>query len=431
MKNSIYAKSIIFFLTLFFISNSLLIIVFIGSINTTVNITNEDYLYEAALTVEKLKNSGLSDNDIVDAISSDLLKVNFYDNLDDIKNDYKLIFFENQIRDINNGKKVLSEGYLVFMTGGQYCIISSSIASSPLTIKIAIVVAALIIVSVSVFIVFLGVGTIIKPLIDMSKAARKVAEGDYDIRLTESKNKDAIGQLIDDFNMMCKKLSETEMLRNDFISGISHEFKTPINSISGFAKIIKEETENPDHKDYLDRISEEAERLSTLSQNILTINRLDNIEDLADIEHYSFDEQIRQSILMLEKKWSEKNIELNIELDKVKISAKQDMMKQVIINLLDNAIKFTPYNGKIEITLTKEKNKATLFIHDSGKGIKKEEIDRIFEKFYKGDPSRNTMGNGLGLSIVKKILDLHGFSITVRNSEEGGAEFVVIIPEKN
>ena len=430
MRNSLYVKSIIFFILILIVSNTLMIIVFISTINNILSISNEEYIKDSADTARKLQELELSRSDIVSTVSNDRVRIKFYDNYNSIEERFKEAIFEKQRAEIEKGGEVIIRSQDIFMlikTDGGYCIIYPIQKEGPLTLQMAIIAAAFITVCVAVFLIFLGVGTFIKPLINMSEAARKITEGDYSVRLEPRENKDAIGQLVDDFNEMCRKLSETEMLRNDFISSISHEFKTPIQSIYGFANLLQEETEDPTHKEYLKRIREEAERLSTLSANILQLNKLDHIIDLG-IDNYSLDEQIRQSILMLEDKWSAKKITFNIEMDKVKIMAKEDMMKQVFINLLDNAIKFAPLKGRIDVILNKEKDRIKVIIHDNGKGISKEEEERIFEKFYKGDPSRNTSGNGLGLPLIKKILDLHNFKISVTNSKTGGAEFTITIP---
>lgn len=430
MKNSIYVKSIIFFVIIFFVSNTLMVIVFLSSFNNSVNITNEEYLIESASIVRKLYSYGLEQGKIKNSASNDRVQVVFYNSIEEIEDKWqKKILLIHKTRLSSDGEVVVrsNDVFILFKLGESYCLIYPLNAEGPITIRVAIVVAALITVSVAVFIVFLGVGTFIKPLLNMSVAARRIAQGNYDVSLETRENKDAIGQLVDDFNAMCKKLSQTEMLRNDFVTGISHEFKTPIQSIFGFANIIKEETSNETHKEYLARISEEADRLSTLSANILQLNRLDNMIDLDYRDIYYLDEQIRQSILLLENKWTEKNITMNIELEKIQITARQDMMKQVFINLLDNAIKNTPDYGKIDILLYKDIDQIVVVIHDSGKGINENDFDRLFEKFYKGDRSRHSSGNGLGLPIVKKIIDLHGYTIQVTNSPTGGAEFTIII----
>lgn len=410
-----------------------MVIVFLSSFNNTINISNEEYVVESANTVIKLYEYGMDVENIMDAASNNRVEVLIYDEYEDIPNVYRRRVYQYHRARLDEERAVIIRANTMFAIcklDDYYCIVNPLYHDGPITIRIAIVVAAFITVSVAAFIVFLGVGTFMKPLLNMSVAARKVAEGDYDVKLEPRENKDALGQLIEDFNDMCKKLSQTEMLRNDFVSGISHEFKTPIQSIYGFANILKEETTNDTHKEYLARICDEAERLSNLSASILQLNRLDNMVDIGNRDYYYLDEQIRQTILMLERKWVDKNINLNIELNKVKIYARGDLMKQVFINLIDNAIKYTPVNGNIDIELIKKQDHCIAIIRDSGKGIIDSEKELIFEKFYKSDHSRNTTGNGLGLAIVKRILTMHGYSIKVHNVINGGAEFIIEMPFK-
>ncbi|MGI6701928.1 MAG: ATP-binding protein [Christensenellales bacterium] len=430
MKNSIYVKSIIFFLIIFFVSNSMMVLILIFSASSADDINNENYLTMSSDIVIRLYELNIDKETIINTASSDRISLDFHQDLSSAKDAHKGVIKDSHIEQLNKDGKVFitkGEGYMIFYAGQEICVIKAAESSGVFSMRMAIIISIIITVSVAVLIIFMGIGSIMKPVIKMSTAARKVAQGDYGVRLEERKNKDALGQLIDDFNYMCKKLSETELMRKDFVSSISHEFKTPIQTVHGYARLIKEETGNKEHKEYLDRIILETERLSTLSANILTINGLNQMIDLGELQCFSFDEQIRQCILILESKWSKKNIQLNIELDKTIILAKQDMIVQVVINILDNAIKFTPDGGRIDISLKKSEEFAVFSVSDSGRGIDPEEKDKIFEKFYKCDPSRNTSGNGLGLSIVKKILDLHGFNIEVSDNIKGGAIFTVYL----
>lgn len=408
-----------------------MIFVFISSFKSSANMTSDDYIEQSANIVKKLYDYGLDEESIINTATNERTRVLIFNSFLEIDEQYR-----NQINILNKNrieanKEVIihqDDTFIIFKLDSKYCIIYPLLNNGVFTIQMAIIVAGIITICLAIFTIFMGIGTFMKPLINMSIAARKIAKGDYDAFIEVRQNKDAIGQLVDDFNYMSKKLYQTEMLRNDFISNISHEFKTPIQSIYGFANLLYDEEKNDIHKEYLKSICEEAERLSSLSSNILQLNRLDNMVNIGEYSIYDFDEQIRQSILMLESKWTEKNLLFNIELDPIKINAQKDMMKQVIINLLDNAIKFTPDNGTIDIILYKDRENVVVVVHDSGKGIMEDEMERIFEKFYKGDKSRNSSGNGLGLSLVKKILDMHGFTINVKNAVTGGAEFTIVIP---
>ncbi len=224
---------------------------------------------------------------------------------------------------------------------------------------------------------------------------------------------------------MTKDLASIEILRNDFISDISHEFKSPITSIEGYTKLLADS--NDEAKDeYTDIILHETERLSNMATNILTINKLDN-ENIINTEEFKLDEQIRRSILLLENKWNEKAIELDVDLDDVIIKANKDLINQIWINLLDNAIKFSPLNGRISIKLINHEKRCEFIIEDEGIGISKEDQEKIFEKFYKADKSRNIEGTGLGLSIVKRIVDLHEGEIKLDSQVGRGTRISVFL----
>jgi signal transduction histidine kinase len=277
-------------------------------------------------------------------------------------------------------------------------------------------------------IMFLIVGKmIVKPIKEITDATKKVATGDFNIIL-ENKREDELGDLIDSFNKMTRDLGSIEILRNDFISDISHEFKTPITSIEGYTKLLAA-SDDEVKDEYTDIILQETKRLSTMASNILTINKLDN-ENIINSEEFRLDEQIRKSVLLLENKWSLKNIELDLQLAEVKIQGNKGLINQIWINLLDNAIKFSPSNGLISLELKENKDKCKFIIQDQGVGINKEDQERIFEKFYKADKSRSTEGTGLGLSIVKRIVDLHNGKIELYSKIGEGTRISVILNKK-
>lgn len=182
---------------------------------------------------------------------------------------------------------------------------------------------------------------------------------------------------------------------------------------------------NKKHTWNLGIIIEETKRLSILTKNILTLNKIDNQNISTEVEFFSIDEQIRKVIVLLENKWVDKNIELEIELDNIQYKGNQNLMSQVWINLIDNAIKFSPKGEIIEIRLYKEQENILFSIKDKGVGILEEDQKRIFEKFYKGDKSRNTDGNGLGLSIVKRIVNIHQGQILLESSIDDGTKIIV------
>lgn len=266
----------------------------------------------------------------------------------------------------------------------------------------------------------------------ISQAMRSIAKGNFKKRVPEKAETEVIteiGDLERSFNQMAADLEGIEMFRNDFINNFSHEFKTPIVSIRGFARQLQSgNLTEEQRKEYLEIIISESERLATMSQNVLLLTKLENQNIVTEKTEFFLDEQIRNCILLLEKSWSEKDIELDLELDEIKYTFNEEMLSHVWINLMSNAIKFTPAGGKISMRLSKE-GEATVFeIKDTGHGMSEEVKARIFEKFFQGDSSHATKGNGIGLNIVQRILTLAGGTIVV-NSEQGeGSIFTVTLP---
>lgn len=277
-------------------------------------------------------------------------------------------------------------------------------------------------------IILLVVRGVVKPIKRISQASKEVAKGNFEIEVPVI-SKDEIGQLTTDFNLMIKELKNIDVLRKDFVSNVSHEFKTPITSINGFAKLIRDGNLSDEQiAEYSNIIVGESERLSLLSSNILKLSELDSkiIREQATL--YSLDEQLRKTILILEAQWSKKEIEFDIELEKVYISGNEHLLHEVWLNLLQNAIKFSNQKGIIKIRLRKSGDKATVEISDNGVGIAEEDKAHLFERFYKGDKSRSKDGNGLGLVIVKKIIDISGGEISFQSEWGKGSCFIVELP---
>lgn len=262
-------------------------------------------------------------------------------------------------------------------------------------------------------------GRTTKPLRDIMNAADQIADGDYSVRLN-LKGMDEFRQLGEKFNHMAEELQSVELLRSDFVGNFSHEFKTPITSIRGFAKALKWDDLTPEEREeYLDIIISESERLSTLSLNVLYLSKIENQKILADKKRFNLTEQIRLVAALLDQKLSEKRLELVFDAEEFFVVANEKMLEQVWINLLDNAIKFSPEGGKIEIRMKQTGSGLSVKISDQGSGMSPETKEHIFDKFYQGDLSHSVSGNGLGLTIVQKIMDLHGGSIIVHSSDRG------------
>ena len=266
----------------------------------------------------------------------------------------------------------------------------------------------------------------------ISQAMRDIAKGNFKKRVPEKNETEAIteiGDLERSFNQMAQNLEGIEMFRNDFINNFSHEFKTPIVSIRGFARQLQSgNLTDEQRKEYIDIIVSESERLSVMSQNVLLLSKLENQTIVSEKTEFYLDEQIRKCILLLEKFWSEKDIELDIDLDEIKYEFNEEMLSHVWINLISNAIKFTPKGGKIRCSLKLVEGTTVFEIEDSGNGMSDDVKARIFEKFYQGDSSHSTSGNGIGLNIVQRIVTLAGGNIEVESEEQKGAKFIIYLP---
>lgn len=270
---------------------------------------------------------------------------------------------------------------------------------------------------------------ILKPISVFSEVSNEVARGNFEIRMEPMSRIKEIQELTHNFNIMVTELSSIETLRIDFVANVSHEFKTPLAAIEGYATLLQEkELSDSDKDEYIHMIMDSAKKLSVLTGNILSLSKLENQELVLDNLEFRLDEQIREIILLLENKWSEKNIDLIIELEKVKFSGSKSLLGQVWMNLFDNAIKFSPNGGQIQILLTIWNGGVMVKVKDNGSGIDSTEINHVFDKFYQSERSRNETGNGLGLSLVKRIIDICNGTITVNSSMNMGSEFIVFLP---
>ncbi len=266
----------------------------------------------------------------------------------------------------------------------------------------------------------------------ISHGMREIAHGNFKARVPESDKGNALsefGELERSFNQMASDLDGIEIFRNDFINNFSHEFKTPIVSIRGFARQLQSDRlDDETRKEYLEIILSESERLANMSSNILLLTKLENQQIVSEKTRFDLDEQIRNSILLLEKAWSEKNIELDFELESVKYVFNEEMLSHIWINLFSNAIKFTPDGGTVKCRLYLSDTSVICEISDNGIGMTDEVRERIFEKFYQGDRSHSVNGNGIGLNIVHRIIILANGSIKADSEPGVGSKFTVTLP---
>jgi signal transduction histidine kinase len=271
----------------------------------------------------------------------------------------------------------------------------------------------------------------LRPVNRLINHMNRLAAGDFKARLVfrgAFGSHPAIRELTDSVNKLAEELEHIEILRSDFINDFSHEFKTPITSISGLAGLLEKGGLDDDRRQlYLRSIREEAHRLSSLATSILYLKRVESQKILTDVSSFNLSEQLRSSVLLLEERWSRKGIELSLDFDEYGIEASEELLRQVWINLLDNAMKFADEGGRIDIDLTESSGYLTVRIGNSGSEIPREIQERIFTKFYQADASHATKGNGIGLAIVKSIIELHGGRIAVK-SENNYTSMIVTLP---
>ncbi|MCM3039637.1 HAMP domain-containing histidine kinase [Paenibacillus motobuensis] len=268
----------------------------------------------------------------------------------------------------------------------------------------------------------------LNPIRKVIDATHKVAGGDFSVKV-DLKGIGELEELSQSFNKMTQELSSIETLRSDFVNNFSHEFKTPIVSLRGFAKLLKENNlSEEERREYLDIIITESERLAALSTNVLTLSKYETLEIVVDKTPFRLDEQIRKSIVLMEPKWSAKEININVNLNKVIYNGNEDLTQQIWLNLLDNAIKFTDQYGFIDITLEYENDKIRFVIQDDGSGMDDQTQAHIFDKFYQGDTSHSKTGYGLGLPLVKRIVELCGGRVGVQSQLGKGSIFTVVFP---
>ncbi len=234
---------------------------------------------------------------------------------------------------------------------------------------------------------------------------------DFSVRLSSMRKdgkKDEFEVLFEDFNTMAEELSSTEMMKSDFIANVSHELTPPLAVIQNYATLLQSEyLPDEERRLYPKRISEASRRLSALVTNILQVNLLENQKIKPALHPFNLSEALCRCILNYESELDEKEIELYTDLDQdLSLTSDENLLDMVWNNLLSNAVKFTPPRGKIRVMMQQEGDSATVKITDSGCGIDGKSIRRIFDKFYQADPSHATQGNGIGLTLTKRIIDL-------------------------
>ena len=276
-----------------------------------------------------------------------------------------------------------------------------------------------------------------RPFHRVIHAMNELASGNYKTRLEPDERlgrNPTVRELTDSFNSMAAELEQTEILQSDFINNFSHEFKTPIVSIAGFAKLLRRGCLSEKEKEeYTAIIEEESLRLSAMATNVLNLTKVENQSILTDVRPYNLSEQVRDSVLLLEKKWTDKEIQLELDFPEYEIRANEEMMREVWINLLDNAIKFAGQGGTVSVSISQDPQKTRVAVRNTGSRVLPEDKDRIFRKFYQEDRSHASEGNGIGLAVVRKIVELHKGQVQVDSRQVSGlyweTTFTVEIPQ--
>lgn len=327
------------------------------------------------------------------------------------------------------------------------CIISTAITIGAIKIfyKEAITYEKLVLVCILIlvlaliiawFSLWVGAGHLTKPLIDVSNTVKQVAEGNFKVNIKrrdttkcEYEYINEVDELAKNVNKMVAELDGMDYMRKDFMSNVSHEIKTPIAAITGFTEILLDGSiDESERQEYLEVINKESMRISRLCENMLHMSRLDSQVIVANLQKIRLDEQLRKCIILLSEKWSNKEIDFSIDLDEVNILSDYDMLQQVWINLIDNAIKYSGENCKIDISVKRLNDKSVkVSISDNGIGIEEGKLHRIFDKFYQCEESHKKSGSGLGLSISKRIIELLNGTIECRSKKDFGTTMVVTL----
>ena len=267
---------------------------------------------------------------------------------------------------------------------------------------------------------------VLSPLSDFKEAIKEVERGNFNVSVESKGTPKPVAEVFDNFNRMAKELAGTEIFRSDFINSFSHEFKTPIVSIEGFARRLKKDDLSPEkRKEYIDIIISESKRLTNLSSNILMLNKFENQEYITERDTFYIDEQIRSCVLLLEKQWSKKKLEFDIDMEPIEFFGNQEMLSQVWLNIIGNSIKFSGEGSVISILALKRDSRIRISITDKGEGMDEKTLSHIFERFYQGDSAHSSEGNGLGLPLVKRIVELCGGTIRVESEKGKGTVFTV------
>ena len=271
---------------------------------------------------------------------------------------------------------------------------------------------------------------VLMPMVKLSNASKEVARGNFSISVSDSSRLDEVQTTFRSFNAMVRELEHTAALGSDFVANVSHEFKTPLTAIEGYAMLLQESgLSAQEREEYLDKILFNTRRLTDLVGNILMLSRMENKQVAEQCAHFRLDEQLRQAIVSLEPQWAEKRLNFDLRLDELVFFGCESLLPYVWTNLIGNAVKFSEPDGTISVRLLEQKECVVVSVTDAGCGMTETVQARIFEKFYQGDASHKTRGSGLGLPLAKRIVELCDGVIEVESAPGAGSTFRVVLPK--
>ena len=287
--------------------------------------------------------------------------------------------------------------------------------------------------------------TLVTPLRVFTAALGELARGNFSFRLERPRTRLRLreaDEFVDSFNTAAAELASTEMMRESFVSDFSHEFRTPINSLCGFAQLLREDGLTPEERaEYLGIIIEESQRLAGLSERVLALSKIEHVQILPDVGPVDVAEQLRRAVVMLEPKWSARGVTVSVSADPCVIDGNADYLMQVWTNLIDNAVKFSPEGGCVSVALYGGRqgeegrdgagDEVTCWVSDEGCGMDERTRAHLFDRFYQGDTSHASEGSGLGLALVKRIVELHRGTVEVQSAPGAGSTFEVRLPVRH
>ena len=323
---------------------------------------------------------------------------------------------------------VLVSGLLTFLFIYilQYNHVFTGIKTSSSVVVLVSLLFCLVVATVLIYVVW---PLMFRPLDNVIKSMGKAAEGDFSGEVSTKRCHGDVRTLVVSYNNMLSELSGIEMFREDFISNFSHELKTPIVSINGFAgQLLRDDLSDEKRREYEEMIVSETEKLTNMSSSVLLLTKLESQGMVSGQKWFPLDEQLRECLLRFQSEWERKNLELDLELEPVSCYGSPKMLEHIWNNLISNAVKFSYPGGELGLGCRSIPGAVEAYVCDSGPGMDDKTMKHIFEKFYQGDSAHASAGNGLGLSIVKRVVELSSGQIKIRSAPGIGSIFTVTLP---